>query len=543
MANVNFVYATQSAYTALTPKDNDAIYFIHDTQKIYKGEALITSTNVKFGTTAPDTTVVPAGYLYVYQDDANKITLWANDGTAAVQVGGGEATEVADGVLDIGNFKSDSIATAIGETATDTKLVTEKAVKDYVTTVTETITETINTVEGKIDGLVEKDPITGASVSTSATEGKFTLNFTRASGTNPVAIELDKEQYLLDAKVEERTVGEVAQQCLVLTVQVLDGAGGTTSREVVVPLGQIVQVDASTVSTTQSITVTTPVGNYTKGQVIPINNIQAILMNMLSTDSWPSITNPSISLSGTGTANTSLEVGSKITPSFSSNFSAGSYGQTANNDQVPTGITPIVWTAICTGQDSQTNGTAETPTELTTFAGTFSEITIADSTNVQVSVSATYTAAANGPKTYLGNSELGGVTSESKKIKAGTATKAGGRITGFRNMFYGRSTSATALTGDEIYGLTKEKAAKKAVSVTAQIGDRQVIVAYPASFTSADPTFEYFTLSWGPFEGFVKSTVQVHGAVTGQDLTNYTVWTYTAEAPLSAATQFRVTIK
>lgn len=522
MANVSFVYATQAQYTGLQTKNPDALYFIYDTHKIYRGNTLITSTNVDFGTTAPTADNVPAGILYVYQDSDNKITVWANNGTSVVQVGGGEAESVADGSIKFSSFDQSIVATSVNENPSSEKIVTEKAVKDYVDGIKDSIQQT---VDGTINNVTK-----GAS--SDEDPSKFGLIFTKVNGST-VTVDIEKEKYLQSAEVSEDGTK------LILTV--VTASGDPTVIEI--PLNELVNVDASTVNTTQTITVTTPVGNYTKGQKIPVNNIQAILMNMLSTDSWPAVTNPSVSLSGTGTSAVELEVGSKITPTFSSTFSAGSYGQTANNDQVATGITPIVWTAKCTGQSDKTDGSSETPTELTTFTGTFDEISITDSTNASVSVSATYTAAANGPKTYLGNSELDGVTSDQKKIKAGTATRTGGSIKGFRNMFYGRSTSATALTGDQIYSLTKEKSAKKSVSVTAQVGDRQVVVAYPESLTSATPTFEYFTLSWGPFEGFVKSTVQVHGAVAGEDLVNYTVWTYTAEAPLSAATQFRVTIK
>ena len=43
-------------------------------------------------------------------------------------------------------------------------------------------------------------------------------------------------------------------------------------------------INASNVETTEKITVTTPVGNYTKGQTINIDDIQSILVNMLSQD-------------------------------------------------------------------------------------------------------------------------------------------------------------------------------------------------------------------------------------------------------------------
>ena len=537
MAQVKFMFGVQDNYNSLATKETDALYFITDTQRIYKGDvqlADVSKQQVVFTSTTPEAGTSEEGILYVATVDG-QTTLYVKSGESMVQAGGGEAQSVADGVITFDSLNTSMVATAInGESPSETKVPTEKAVKDYVDGVRQALQTTIDTAYDTVEivGGGDDHP------------NQFGIQFSRIGDTNPTTIYLDKEQYLLDATVEEREVGEPpeSKQCVVLKVQVLDGQGGTTSREVVIPVEDFVQVNASTVDTTQTITVTTPVGNYTKGQTIPVSDIQSILMNMLSTDSWPTITNPSVSTPFTPTSG-GYEVGTKVTPTYNSNFSAGSYGQTAADDQVATGITPIVWTATCTGQAPQTDGTAEQPTSSTNFNGTFNEITVVDDTNVVVGVSATYTAATAGPKTYLGNSELDGVTSDQKKIQAGTASRNANAITGYRKMFYGRTTNAEALDKTEIRALTGEKAAKKQLpEIAAQVGDRQVLVAYPSTLTTSDPTFEYFTLSWGPFEGFVKSTIQVDGVVPDQNATEYTVWSYTAAAPLDAVTRFRITI-
>ena len=537
MARVIFATGVQSAYTSLATKDANTLYFITDTQRIYKGDTQIADVspqNIVFTTSTPLPGSSQEGVLYVATVDG-ATTIYIKSGESMEVVGGGEAQSVADGAITFSKLNTEMVATAInGESPSENKIPTEKAVKDYVDGVRQALQATIDTAYDTVEivGGGDDHP------------NQFGIQFSRIGDTNPTTIYLDKEQYLLDATVENRETGEPpeSKQCIVLKVQVLDGQGGTTSREVVIPVEDFVQVNASTVDTTQTITVTTPVGNYTKGQTIPVSDIQSILMNMLSTDSWPTITNPSVSTPFTPTSG-GYEVGTKVTPTYNSNFNAGSYGQTAAGDQVATGITPIIWTATCTGQDPQTDGTSGAPTSSTNFQGTFTEITVVDNTNVVVGVSATYTAAVAGPKTYLGNSELDGVTSEEKKIKAGTASRNANAITGYRKMFYGRTTNAEALDKTEIRALTGEKAAKKQLpEIVAQVGDRQVLVAYPSTLTASDPTFEYFTLSWGPFEGFVKSTIQVDGVVPNENATEYTVWSYTAAAPLDAVTRFRITI-
>ena len=245
---------------------------------------------------------------------------------------------------------------------------------------------------------------------------------------------------------------------------------------------------------------------------------------MLSQDIDPTVTAPSVSL--TAPQNKEYEVGTKVTPTYTATFNAGSYSQTANNDQVATGVTVESW--------SVTNGTDT----LTTASGTFDEITVADDSNYVITATATHTAG-NTPKTYLGKD------CAEKAIAAGTKSKSSSAIKGYRKQFLGWITTdaSAALDSNTIRGLSEsKKAAKGAVTFTVPTGATKVIVAYPKTFTSAEPTFEYMTLGWTPASGFTSQEVEVEG-LNGAAAVTYTVYTYTPAVAYAADTQYRITIK
>lgn len=52
--NVSFVRCTSAQYTALSPKDANAIYFVTDTREIYQGESLYSGNAIEFTTAVPE---------------------------------------------------------------------------------------------------------------------------------------------------------------------------------------------------------------------------------------------------------------------------------------------------------------------------------------------------------------------------------------------------------------------------------------------------------------------------------------------------------
>ena len=160
--------------------------------------------------------------------------------------------------------------------------------------------------------------------------------------------------------------------------------------------------------TTQTITVTTPVGNFTKGQTIEVTDIQSILTQMLTKDSNPTTTQPSVSITLTGAG--AKEVGTEFIPSYSANLNIGSYSNNKDGAQ-PTGVTAQTWTVTDTN-----SGSASTQT------GSFTKFTVEDSTNYKVSVSVTHSAG-NIPTTYLGTPYPEG------QIKAGSKSATSSAVT------------------------------------------------------------------------------------------------------------------
>lgn len=81
-------------------------------------------------------------------------------------------------------------------------------------------------------------------------------------------------------------------------------------------------VNAASVDTTEVITVTTKVGNYDVGEEIPVSDLQSVLMNMLCTDSAPTITQPTFSISGSVKY---IEVGGSTSTSITGTYEDGKY--------------------------------------------------------------------------------------------------------------------------------------------------------------------------------------------------------------------------
>ena len=230
----------------------------------------------------------------------------------------------------------------------------------------------------------------------------------------------------------------------------------------------------------RNIVATVDVGNIKKGQTIDISKVkdlQTLLETMLSQDSLPTATQPSVTL--TTPNNKEYEVGSKVVPAFSASFSAGSYSQTAAKDQVASGVTVEDWTVKCTGQDDKTFGA------VSSIEGAFDEITIEDGTDVAVTVTANHTAGST-PKSYLGNNEVNGVATSTKAIAKGSKSDNNNtHITSFRNCFWGYKKAGSLIadpaniTIEEIKNLGN--ASKNRPASLSATGMQQMFFAVPAS--------------------------------------------------------------
>ena len=275
----------------------------------------------------------------------------------------------------------------------------------------------------------------------------------------------------------------------------------------------------------KDLTFTVPFGKYTvpasgMGSISSDGvNVYDFFNNALNEEKNPSTIQPAVTL--TSSEVKSYEVGTSVAPKYSASLSKGSY--TYGPD---TGITPSTWSVVF---NSET---------LTTASGTFGAVTVEDNTSLSITATATYEAGAM-PKTNIGNDYPAG------QIKAGSANKTSGNITGYRNSFYGTfADKTTTLSSDSIRGLT---ASNKALSngstfnITLPVGAQSVVFAYPATLRDVTSVKDVNGLNAEIKGAFTMSVVQVEGAnsYTAKD---YKVYRTDFAEALSKANTYTVTI-
>ena len=522
---VKFLQGTQSQFKSLQTKDVNALYFITDSQRIYKGDnpEPVVSTSIKFVSELPASADALSDILYVYPDPASGDLVFRHwNGTEYEPVGGGTiASGVEEGSIVFSSFSSEIISSEIGEEASSSKLVTETAVVGYVDKVKETITKSIQDLSDEVD--THNEAFKAARVDAHETDSsKITLVFTDFNGAEH-KVDLDKEKFLKNASLSEDG------KTLTLTM--------TDDSSVDIDLTEIV-ADASTVKTTEDIVVTTKVGELAANSTIPAGtSVQDLLVRILSQEKNPTKSNPSVasfSVTNNGEG-TEFEAGTEITPKWNATFGAGSYTYKSTASKDP--ITPVSGTGVAVTKWEIFQGNTSGSLIGSEASGVGDAYTLGDS-NV------TYTARVTYGDGNFALTNLNKLPETDVQITGSTATKTA-TISTFRKMFAGGVSSAAEVNSALIRGLSaSEKAVKKVFEFNAKVGDTRLLLAIPASLTTADPTFEYFTMSWEGFSGFTKlSTVQVADA-RGESygMVDYTVYSYAPASAFEAETQFRATI-
>lgn len=282
-------------------------------------------------------------------------------------------------------------------------------------------------------------------------------------------------------------------------------------------------INASTIETTTSIVVTAPVGNYKKGDVVPIDNIQSIVKDMLSTDIPASVTtavSASISLTGSG----AKEVGTSFTPVFKFSTDSGAYSQyrdseTGNMVNQSTGVTFSDYSATESGRP-EGSGTGAT---IKANTGTFTAFTVTDgmtSSSPYKIIGQCKSTAGVVPKTYLG------VDDPKNQIDAKEWTNLStGSVYGYRKWFYGYKTAGnvldvTKLTSDQIRSLDESDSSFGNTFTKSTTGMQQMFVAIPAGKKS-DVSIANAVNGASCTVG--KTSVKVEGA-NGYDAIAYDVW-------------------
>lgn len=501
-----FRYGVQAGYDALNPPVADELYFITDTHRLYKGADLI-AAGVNLVTAKPADDEAIEGVLYVQMEGEGAPKMYVKNGSTVVEA----SSSIADGSITFDKLAADAVATAISGSPVDTKLATEKAVSDAIAAaIADKVTDT---------ELAAYDvAFTGVSAAPNATAGETgtILTFTRKSGEDPVTVKI-ADLFLSAASYDS------GSHILTLTVS---GA----EDPVTVDLGALIPQAVSTedVALADDIVVTTNVGNFTRGMTISKEDtadLQTFLVKMLSSDSNPTTSQPSASITLTGAG--AKEVGETFTVNYSANLNVGSYSNNKDGAQ-PTGVTATAWAVTDTDDHSATTQT-----------GNFENysFTVADNTNYRVAVTVTHSAG-NVPTTFLGEPYPAG------QIQAGTKSANSSYVTGYRQGFYGSLTSKEATVDSALVrGLTgkfNKKAAKnQTYTISVPAGTMRVVLAYEssvgevASITSAEQFGSEIK------DSFALQKVQVNDA-SGANPKEYNVYVKDLAAAQANATTYSV---
>ena len=263
--------------------------------------------------------------------------------------------------------------------------------------------------------------------------------------------------------------------------------------------GADIQVDASQVMFSQDLVFTETFGKYVPsgGKVtVPSNgdSLLDVLLNAFATDSNPSITQPSVNISSSSFK--AYEVGTNVTPAYTATLNPGSYQYGP-----ATGITATSWNVV---------DNAAEPNTLTAASGSFPQMQVVDGTSYSITATASY-GAGTIPNTALGQEYADG------QIKAGSKSATKGTISGYRNGFYGTTTSQSSGTfeSNDIRALTATNKAVTAGTVwniSIPVGARSVIFAYPATIRDATSVLDANGLNAEIKTAFTKIQVQVAGA-------------------------------
>lgn len=276
---------------------------------------------------------------------------------------------------------------------------------------------------------------------------------------------------------------------------------------------------------TANVGVQTIPSSGSKTLVTTGKNVKQVLDMLFAARKLPTRTLPAVSLNSADSK--AYEVGTSVSPKYSATLSAGSYTYGP-----ATGITASSWSVVLGTQT------------LTTATGTFDAITVADNTNLTIKATANYEAGAV-PVDNLGEAITDATELANCQIQAGSASKTGATIRGYRKAFYGAKTTPIELTSTNIRGLNGQDASGNSISISIPEGAKQVVIAVPTGRV-VKAVADTGAFGTDIFSSFVKSTVSVGGAdataeAIGSHAKDYNVYVYSPAAALGANT-YNVTL-
>ena len=249
-------------------------------------------------------------------------------------------------------------------------------------------------------------------------------------------------------------------------------------------------------------------------------NVEEFFASILAAEKNPTASQPAVTVTCRQIA--AYEVGSKVAPAYTAELSAGSYTYGP-----ATGIVATAW--------SVTDGTATKDTA----TGSFDELTVGDATSYAITATATHGEGAV-PVTNIGNEYPAG------RIAAGTKSKATGKITGYRNSFYGTLEAKDGeLNSALVRGLSgksgKALAAGNSFNLTIPVGALRVVFAYPATLRDVNSVQDVNGMNAEIKTAFTKTVVSVEGA-NGYQAIDYKVYVMDMANANDVANTYKVTI-
>lgn len=238
----------------------------------------------------------------------------------------------------------------------------------------------------------------------------------------------------------------------------------------------------------------------------------------------PTITKPSVILSfPEGKA---YEIGTKVTPTYELELNPGEY-----EFGPETGVAANSYKVVSSNNVTKTTRT-----------GSFSTITVSESTNFYIDASITHSSGVN-PLTAKGEIYSNG------KISAGTVTIESEHITGYVNgLYYGCSDdikNSTNITSsfirNELNSIKKGYTAED-VDMIVPVGTKSIMIACPVDSNGITKIYNH-TANCDMTEAFgAPIVVKVNGNST-YDLyaRNYNVWVYTPAEPYEIAAKLTIT--
>lgn len=498
MAQVLYRFGTQDQFNAVATKDENTLYFISDSRRIYKGSRIYGSNDVEFVGSVPSFDVAELNKIYVVAND-NNVVLWIKGETDMVQAGGGVVQPGA--ISSIQAFDSSLLAT--GASGENTLIPTT----DYVA---EKITEAVANYNGAY---------VDVSVARADDNSGTVLTFTPKEGeAKSVTI---ADLFLTSANYDSTTHK--------LTLAVQGGDSFEVDLNNLVP--QAISTKDVAIANDDPITVTTNVGYLTADTIIEptsFADVHELFKKMLSKEINPTKTDPTISVSLNGAGN--VEVGTSITPTFTATFNDGKYmcnGKTIDT----TGAVAETYAF------NDTNGNSII--EQSSNSGSFDEFVVEDGENYKVTVSCNHTAG-DIPKTTYGNDYA------AAQITAGTKTGTSAAIVGYRKAFYGTLTSkAGEINSSLIRGLNKSTtAAVKAgseLTIDVPAGCLRIVLAYDADIRDVNSITSAEEFGSEIKDSFTKHVISVDGASAGYSK-NYKVYVKDLANAQESATTYSVII-